>query len=132
MKLYVLSDLHNEFSRFDPPGELGDVVVLAGDIATKTRGVEWANTVFTRPVIYVAGNHEYYGGHLDQTLAKIRAVALPHVHVLDNQVFVWGQTRFLCTTAWTDFTSTGNSVAAMQAAWSWMNDLATGACARLM
>ncbi|WP_095194332.1 metallophosphoesterase family protein [Pseudomonas sp. Irchel 3A7] len=122
MKLYVLSDLHNEFSPFAPePGDC-DLVILAGDIDVQTRGVKWANESFRCPVIYCAGNHEYYKGHIDHTLRKMRETALPHVHVLENQVWVCNQTRFLSTTGWTDFSCTGDAVAAMVTCGMWMND----------
>ncbi|TWC43648.1 calcineurin-like phosphoesterase family protein, partial [Pseudomonas sp. SJZ080] len=122
IKLHVLSDLHNEFSSFEPAHGEYDVVVLAGDIDVRSRGVKWANETFKGPVIYICGNHEFYGGHIDQTLRKMKDAALPHVHVLENETFIWNQTRFLCATAWTDFSSTGNVVAATQTAWDWMND----------
>ena len=79
MKIHVLSDLHLEFQGFSPTSHDADVVVLAGDIDLLARGVEWANKTFDCPVIYVAGNHEYYKGHLDRTLQKMREKALPHV-----------------------------------------------------
>jgi predicted phosphodiesterase len=81
MKLYVLSDLHNEFSPFLPVSGDYDLVVLAGDIDVKARGVKWANEVFVCPVIYVCGNHEFYGGHIDHTLRKMEKGASSHVHV---------------------------------------------------
>lgn len=122
MKLHVLSDLHNEFCSFEPaPGDY-DVVILAGDIDVRSRGVKWANETFKGPVIYIGGNHEFYGGHIDHTLRKMKEAALPNVHVLENETFIWNQTRFLCATGWTDFSSTGNVVAATQTAWDWMND----------
>ena len=62
MKLLVLSDLHLEFSYFEPVATDADVVVIAGDLHKKDRGLEWLQEHFSdRPVIYVAGNHEYYG-----------------------------------------------------------------------
>jgi len=39
MKLYVLSDRHNEFSPFEPVSGDYDLVVLVGDIDVNTRGV---------------------------------------------------------------------------------------------
>ncbi len=47
MKIQLLSDLHKEFfhdaSKWDGLGETdADVIVLAGDIWTGTKGVEWA------------------------------------------------------------------------------------------
>jgi predicted phosphodiesterase len=122
IKLHVLSDLHNEFSPYQPTANAFDLVILGGDIDVKARGVTWANEVFECPVIYICGNHEFYGGHIDHTLRKMKEAALPHVHVLENETFIWNQTRFLCATGWTDFSSTGNVVAATQTAWSWMND----------
>ncbi|VVQ35499.1 3',5'-cyclic adenosine monophosphate phosphodiesterase CpdA [Pseudomonas fluorescens] len=122
MKLQIYSDLHNEFAVFEAPAVAADLVILAGDIHTKARGVIWAGEAFSCPVIYVCGNHEFYGRHIDHTLRKMKDAALPHVHVLENETFIWNQTRFLCATAWTDFSATGNVVAATQTAWEWMND----------
>lgn len=122
MKLYVLSDLHREFAESSPPEINADLVVLAGDIDVGARGVLWANETFTQPVVYVCGNHEFYKGHTDRTLRKMRDVAAPHVHILENEAFVWRQNRILGTTAWTDFTSTGDVVAAARTASTRMTD----------
>lgn len=117
MKLQIYSDLHTEFSRFDPAPRDADVLILAGDIDLKSRGVKWANETFQCPVIYVCGDHEYYGGHIDQTLRKMKGAALPHVHVLENEVLILGEIRFLVTTGWTDYTSTGDAEVAIRTAW---------------
>jgi len=122
MKLRIYSDLHNEFAPFEPVASEADVVILAGDIDIKSRGVNWANEVFQCPVIYVCGNHEFYGGHIDHTLRKMKDAASPHVHVLENEALILNQTRFLATTAWTDYSSSGDVVAAKRVAWEWMND----------
>lgn len=122
MKLRIYSDLHNEFARFEPaPGE-ADVVILAGDIDIKSRGVAWANEVLQCPVIYVCGNHEFYGGHTERTLRKMKDAAAADIHVLENESLILNQTRFLVTTAWTDYSSTGVADAAKRVAWEWMND----------
>ena len=122
MKLQIYSDLHNDFRTFEAPSTDADIVILAGDINSKSKGVIWAGETFSCPVIYVPGNHEYYGGHLDHTLRKMRDVASAHVQVMDNQTWVWKCTRFLCATAWTDFSTTGDVVAATHTAGEWMND----------
>ncbi|WP_026331689.1 metallophosphoesterase family protein [Pseudomonas mandelii] len=122
MKVHVLSDLHLEFSDFVPPPNIADVVILAGDIHTKCRGVEWANETFRCEVIYVCGNHEFYGGHIDHTLRKMRDAAAPHIHVLENQVWIHDEIRFLVTTGWTDFSSTGDVMAATLICGQLMND----------
>jgi hypothetical protein len=37
--------------------------VLAGDIGSHTRGLEWASRRFAKqPIVYVAGNHEFKSG----------------------------------------------------------------------
>ncbi len=122
MKIQIYSDLHLEFSEFMPSSIDADLVVLAGDIGLQAKGVKWANEAFKCPVIYVCGNHEFYKGHIDNTLRKMRDAAGPHVHILENESFVWQQTRFLGTTTWTDFSSTGDVVAATSLAREWMND----------
>ncbi|MFP3422753.1 hypothetical protein R0K19_25640, partial [Bacillus sp. SIMBA_161] len=83
---------------FQPPPVEVDLVVLAGDISVRCRGVTWANEAFRCPVIYVCGNHEFYKSHIDRTLIKMRAAAEEHVHVLDNQILIIVGTRFLVTT----------------------------------
>lgn len=122
MRIHLLSDLHLEFQDFSPATHDADVVVLAGDIDLLARGVEWANKNFHCPVIYVAGNHELYKGHLNRTLEKMREKALPHVHVLENDEVVIDGVRFLGTTGWTDFFSTDNVTAALHTAQNSMND----------
>jgi predicted phosphodiesterase len=122
MRILIYSDLHLEFSDFQPPQVEVDLVVLAGDISVRGQGVAWANQTFQCPVLYVCGNHEFYRGHIDRTLGKMKEAAQAHVHVLDNQCIVIGDTRFLVATAWTDFTSTGNYKVAMPLCWEWMND----------
>jgi len=123
VKLHILSDIHLEFARFDPPPTDADVVVLAGDIWLGPRGVEWAARSFDRPVLYIAGNHEYYGGHYRNTLVKMkRTAAGTGVSVLDAEQIVLGGVRFLAATLWTDFAITGNAVMAQLAAQQYMSD----------
>ena len=103
MKLHVLSDLHLGFAPFERPRTKADVVVLAGDIARPREAVAWA-IEFDRPVLYVAGNHEFYGGSIEGTLAELeRLCEGTHVHLLDDRELVLDGVRFLGTTLWTDF-----------------------------
>ena len=103
MKIRILSDLHLEFERFDPPEGLADVVVLAGDIGVGLSGLGWAEESFPdTPVVYVPGNHEFY--HQDLGLLQaMRAYAPGEIHVLDNEEVRLGGVRFLGCTLWTDF-----------------------------
>lgn len=103
MKIQLLSDLHREFSKYEFIDVGADVVVLAGDISKGTFGLEWAKTI-SKPVVYVAGNHEYYGQVYSRVLEALRHNAKgTNVHFLENdEVFIDG-VRFLGTTLWTDF-----------------------------
>src|SRR5512143_2492902 len=72
VRLHVVSDLHLGVSGFDLPDTTADVIVLAGDIARPPDACAWARRL-GKPVIYVAGNHEFYGGSVDGTIAALRA-----------------------------------------------------------
>ena len=111
MRLHVLSDLHLEGAPFEPPAVDADVVVVAGDLHPGVRGVEWAAERWPdRPVVYVPGNHEFYG-HAHPRLVRVlreRAAQLAEetgasIHVLCDAAVEIGGTRFLGTTLWTDF-----------------------------
>jgi 3',5'-cyclic AMP phosphodiesterase CpdA len=105
VRLYVLSDLHLEREPFTPEGAHADVIVLAGDIARGTRGVDWARRwAQDRPVLYVAGNHEFYGHDLPGLIDELRrAAAGSPVLVLENDEVVLDGVRFLGCTLWSDF-----------------------------
>ena len=105
MKIRVLSDLHLEFAGWRPPPGDEDVVVLAGDIGEGRSGVPWARKFFRdKPIVYVPGNHEYYGRDLDELRLGLRESGRTHdVHVLDGDELVIGGVRFVGATLWTDF-----------------------------
>lgn len=122
MRIHLLSDLHLEFHPFIPAVSNADVVILAGDINVKNRGISWAKEVFAGPVLYVPGNHEFYSGHLDRTLEKMRLASDDRVQVMDLNEIVIQNVRFLGATMWTDFSATGfPSIASLNAQHS-MND----------
>ncbi len=123
MRIHLLSDLHNEFETFVPEKVEADVVVLAGDIDVKGRGVAWALENFSCTTLYVPGNHEFYGGgHLLGTLEKMRRTSNERVRVLDRDEVLIGGVRFLGATMWTDFAATGNAPMAALSAQQGMND----------
>jgi predicted phosphodiesterase len=107
MKIHILSDVHLEFSHFQPPDTGADVVILAGDIGLHTDGLQWARTAFPhQDVIYVSGNHEYYGAERLSMLARLREEAASlKIHFLENDSLVipGSAVRFLGATLWTDF-----------------------------
>lgn len=123
MRIHILSDLHNEFERYQPAQIDADVLILAGDIDLLEKGVAWASEAFPdiEHIIYTPGNHEYYGGALGHTLSKIRAAA-GRVHVLDLDELVIKGVRFLGATAFTNYRVTGNPAAAARVAQMQMTD----------
>jgi hypothetical protein len=127
VRIHVLSDLHLEFGPFDPPPVDADVAVLAGDTHVGVRGVEWAAGAFgDRPVVYVLGNHEFYGHTAPDLIARLRARAAgTGVHVLSDEALTVGGTRFLGATLWTDFRLLGPSPTAPLTAQQQMADYGT-------
>ncbi len=104
MRIQICSDLHLEHAPFAPPDARADLVVLAGDIDNGAAGIEWAKRTFRRPVICVAGNHEYYEGEFDSVQQAMRAAARQGaVELLDCSETVFGGARFLGCTLWTDY-----------------------------
>ncbi|HEV2271410.1 MAG TPA: metallophosphoesterase [Steroidobacteraceae bacterium] len=109
MKIRVLSDLHLEFQDWNPPDAEAEVIVLAGDIHSGTRGIEWARRQFpVIPILYVPGNHEFYGREIQETLSDLqRAGRRFGVDVLHGRGIAIGGVRFLGATLWTDFALNG-------------------------
>jgi predicted phosphohydrolase len=101
-----------------------DVVILAGDIDVGFRGVTWADKTFGDiPTIYIAGNHEYYGGIIPNVMNAMKAEAIgTNVHVLDNESIVINGVRFIGSTLWTDFDLMGQAPVHMLKAQMEMND----------
>lgn len=117
MKIQLASDLHLEHvnrlnsqnlpARIIGPVPDADVLVLAGDIADGA----YACTLFADwpaekrvPIIYIAGNHEFYGHPIDPICDKLReGAALNNIHFLENDSVVIDGVRFFGTTLWTDY-----------------------------
>ena len=110
MRIHVLSDLHLGFGAFAPPRTAADVVVLAGDTDQGLRGVRWARTAFgDTPVLYVIGNHEYYGHALPKLTGQLSAAGADStVRVLECAAVEMGGIRFVGCTLWTDLALRGN------------------------
>jgi len=114
MKIRLLSDLHTEFRMpykthaiSEYRGE--DVLVLAGDIAsgsTNTMDVikHFLNLGFPE-IVYVPGNHEYYGGDFDDFNTKMadKCAKLDRVHFLNPGTVTIKDVKFVGGTLWTNF-----------------------------
>lgn len=131
MKLWPVSDLHLEQQ---PRGwdllptrtlPAFDVMIVAGDVVPRmARGVSWLRQrVVDRPVLFVPGNHESYGGDIDRDLDKARKAAEgSNVHILQDEKFEFEGLTFVCATLWTDFRLFGDPERAMVLAGESMND----------
>jgi predicted phosphohydrolase len=124
MRLHILSDLHLEFEPFTPPVVEAEVVILAGDVSTGRNGLKWALKTFPdRPVIYVLGNHEFYGQKLQKLIKELQELADgTNIHLLENGSCSIGDVVFLGATLWTDFALNGNPVVSEVVAQTSMND----------
>lgn len=123
MKLHIVSDIHLEFGALEYTPPACDVVICAGDIQPGVDGLIWMAKTYGSslgvPVIFVAGNHEYW----DQTFVghteTMRAIAKRlGIHFLQNDQVVIDGVRFLGCTLWTDLNLMGNQPLAMVSALS--------------
>lgn len=105
MKIHYLSDLHLEFMPFQMQRTDANVVVLAGDIHIGIKGIKWAlDNIKDCPVLYIAGNHEYYGNSYPKLIEKLRYAAVgTNLFILENNSILIEDTLFLGCTLWTDF-----------------------------
>lgn len=109
MRLLIMSDLHAEHHPFVlPEGVEFDIAVLAGDIHSPgtnvTKTIRSLTGISGKPVIWVAGNHEYYERELQHEAKLMRTAAGSRdIHFLDGDAVVIDGVRFLGCTLWTDF-----------------------------
>lgn len=110
MHLQIASDLHLEFlkqrfptERLIQPAAEADILILAGDICHGTDAIALFRD-WPVPVLYLAGNHEFYKCDLQATRDSLRAAAQgTNVRFLDNDAMDIDGIRFLGTTLWTDY-----------------------------
>lgn len=117
MKIQILADLHLEFLNDRPTDSSrtllqricatpAEVTVIAGDLYTKGRSVRKIAELFPpeRPVVFVAGNHDHYGGAYLHNLERMRrdAAGIPLVHFLEQDSVEIGGIVFLGCCLWSD------------------------------
>jgi predicted phosphodiesterase len=111
MKIKLISDTHHEFhedERLYFNNDQTDVLVVAGDLAVGFTKVFYALKRFAEyhpHVVYVPGNHEYYGSSIhtfDTGLANL-VQSYPNIHVLNPGTAKIGDVTFIGATLWTNF-----------------------------
>jgi hypothetical protein len=118
MKVKVVSDLHLECCENGygvPNLGSGDVLILGGDILCarhfKTNGnLHQVYKDFLQKcvdnfdeVLYVLGNHCYYGYNYEGTWNVLKEHIPPSIHLLENDYVKIKDVVFLGATLWTDF-----------------------------
>lgn len=118
MKIYYVSDLHVDLNkqryRENPPSDAKEsIIVIAGDVNTGEKGIDsitrlmkvlrWYSENFLR-VIFIAGNHEFYGNfiesHIEWIRSEVKINKLINVYILDYTIpyleldgyYFWGDT----------------------------------------
>ena len=111
MKIRLLSDLHLEGNKFyyDYAGE--DIVVLAGDIHTQARHEFILDQIPSNVrILFVAGNHEYYGAVFEWTNSYFRKFEdkYPNFKFLYNESITIDGVEFFGGTMFTDLNLYGD------------------------
>lgn len=121
MKITVCSDLHLETGYQELPG--GDVLILSGDICEARHLIKefhstrlpdapagtcqhmdffYTECAKYQQVFYVMGNHEFYHGRFDKTVALLTEVLPSNVTLLENAAVEYKGVVFMGATLWTD------------------------------
>jgi predicted phosphodiesterase len=108
MRIQILSDLHNEFSYYQiKVADDVDVLVIAGDV-TVARNLGQLKALaqsISQPMMFVAGNHDYYGGDFDLVNDYLKKIAANSrsLHFLNNNSVSIENVRFIGCTLWSNF-----------------------------
>jgi len=118
MRYLVLADLHHDFwedAGRDPfrgiEAEIAglDLLILAGDVSNKPK-VRWkpafeqlCTMIGADRIKVFPGNHDFYQYRLDAEDRLAEIAAQSGVEYVARKSVILGNTRFLCTTLWTDF-----------------------------
>lgn len=109
-RIHVASDIHLEFTgmgcELDTVAENArDILIVAGDLAEGTRGFEWLRDQCSfSDVVFVCGNHEYYGYDIDEIDAKFRQFEkeIHNFHFLQMDTIELYGVKIAGATLWTD------------------------------
>lgn len=111
MRINYFSDIHLEFGDLAIPDNDADIVIAAGDIGIGRQGVQWLKTI-NKPVIYIAGNHEFYTHEYRNTMAMLHSSCVnSNIYFLERNTLVFEDVRFIACTLWTDLLKHGEKKA---------------------
>jgi len=113
MKIQIASDIHLEFPynlkhmQDNPLEVVGDILVIAGDIMTMGKHdidifdvlSQWNDDY--ELVIYIAGNHEYYGSDVQDITKRCKPFPeLDNIIQVNQDVIVHKGIDFVCASLW--------------------------------
>lgn len=124
MRLHILADLHVEFAPANLPSTDAEAIILAGDIHVGREGLAWIAENFPgKPVVYVLGNHEFYGQSAPELGEVLKSEAEgSEVRLLENSRAEINGYTFLGCTLWSDFQLAGKLRSCMEEAEDSMTD----------
>lgn len=99
-KDFLLTSI-NELIKQKKEKNISLVVVCPGDVHNGTKGLEFLGKI-NAPVVYVAGNHEYWENDYDEVRHAIKTNLPNNVSFLDNDFVVFGEYIYVGATMWTD------------------------------
>lgn len=105
-KALVISDIHLEYAKkLDIPVIKGvKFLILAGDIGSYRDHLDFIRACAKKyTVIYVLGNHEFYGYTLKEVRDFWKSVEIENFYFLDNSSVVIDGIEFIGSTLWVDF-----------------------------
>lgn len=126
MKISTCNDLHLFFGEITLNNdENSDVLCLNGDICELVdleKYLHFFQDVCSKwkHVIYVLGNHEFYGTSIQKGSALASAIQTSNLYVLDNDIKVIDDVKFLGCTLWTDMNK--NDFGTKRECYRYMND----------
>lgn len=116
LRIHYISDIHLECmkknhyenfrNRWRPPPADADVLVLAGDIGNPREPLyrEFLRSCSQscKKVFLIAGNHEFYGGFIDETIEALKTLvaSFPNISFLHNRYEDYEGLRWIGTTLW--------------------------------
>jgi len=110
MFIQVFSDLHLEFegSFYPSINKNADVLVYAGDVSCSEDIAKdyfsYVRTLTDVPIIYILGNHEYYGKFISNGFSYKKVLKdISDLYVLNKGVFSYNGVNFIGCTLWSDF-----------------------------
>ncbi|CAN7347207.1 metallophosphoesterase [Rhizobium sp. LjRoot258] len=129
MKAWIFSDLHLEDGKICPVSTVpeADICICAGDITNKlVRSIRFLGECISphMPVLFVPGNHEYYGSSIREGYQEglREAEDYPDVHLLHQEVAIFEGFRFVGATFWSDLQLFGTPQISMLEAQKGMTD----------